>query len=225
MPESQNVMARLRAETRDCHVATERTRLASAIARGTITLPQYVAQLQAYQSIHLILDALAQDSTDARVRAVLVEDMNKTALLASDLEALARVPRALPREPEGSLRRYITTILSDSRDGASLLGHLYVFEGSTLGSAILLPKLVASLGLSEAQSSYYRGYGDTTFAHWESFKTRMNAALADEGSQSQAVAAARRAFTGLCAVFEQIADATMAASPALEAHAPVRLAE
>jgi heme oxygenase len=190
------------------------------MAAGTLSLEAYVAQLQAYLAIYLCIEKAALRSPDRRVAVAFRDDMRKSSLLAGDLAALERVPRLLPPAPEGELGGYLDALAEAAEDGAALLGHVYVFEGSTLGSAILLPRLVASLGLSEGEHGYYSGYGPATYEHWEAFKGRMNDALPDEPSQALAVSAARRAFDGLRAIFEQIEGAERAARIAPPAARP-----
>lgn len=76
-------------------------------------------------------------------------------------------------------------ILPDMTDLPSLLGIMYVMEGSRLGGQLIARHVEASLHLSEGQGdAYFRGHGDRTGTMWKEFcevlKTRVSDNQTDE---------------------------------------------
>ena len=196
------IMPRLKAETRPEHTATERTELARAMLHGTMTVEQYRAQLAAYRVIHGALEQRLGSSADGRARAVWHPDQGKVAALDRDLAALGDTGAVESRvhDVAANAAAWISSL-----EGSGLLGVIYVLEGSSLGAAILYPRLKEGLGLGEDALSYYRGYGMETMDRWRGFGARMNAAFAEADVESEAVlAAARRMFVVIRDLFDAI---------------------
>ena len=58
----------------------------------------------------------------------------------------------------------------------SLLGYLYVLEGSTNGAKFMAKNIITGMGLPQDQgASYFDRYGDKQRERWTAFKERMNA--------------------------------------------------
>jgi heme oxygenase len=194
------IMPRLKSETRDEHTATERTALARAMLQGTMTRAEYKAQLGAYRLVHEAIDRRLASSPFA---AAIAGPSPKTARLAGDLGNLASVEETRGRGVEGATRSLVALI--DGALPAALLGIVYVMEGSSLGAAILYPRLKDALGLPAEALTYYCGDGSATLDRWRAFGARMNAALVEPDDQERALAAARATFVGLRRLFEAIA--------------------
>ncbi|MFL5814989.1 MAG: biliverdin-producing heme oxygenase [Bdellovibrionia bacterium] len=118
------------------------------------------AELSRVSAKHSMVGVLFQDE-----RLSFAERM-KTQWLKADLDYLSRrlgaSCKALEKAPHSALPCF--------RSPASVLGCLYVMEGSTLGGQFLSAHFEKSLGLnSEAGLSYFSGYGAQTGKMWRSF--------------------------------------------------------
>jgi len=78
-------------------------------------------------------------------------------------------------------------------------GALYVFEGSTLGSAVI--RRISSH--RARHSRYLAGYGDETAAMWTRFKEHLDRAFSSRQDVTRAAAAARRVFSEFSAAVER----------------------
>jgi heme oxygenase len=194
-----DVMPRLKAETRPEHLATERTELAQAILYGRLTVPEYKAQLLAFHDVHEAIDRAV--ARTARTREV-AGPSARTPRLASDIEALASVADLRGPAFEEASASLVAHV--DGADEAQLLGIVYVMEGSTLGAAILYPRIKEHLALPDEAMSYYCGDGSASLDRWRAFGARMNASLLDAGEQDRAVEAARATFVALRLLFDAI---------------------
>ena len=197
-----DIMPRLKSETREEHTATERTELARAMLHGTMSRAEYKAQLLAYRSIHEAIDrGLARSS----VASAIAGESSKAGRLAADLDALAGLAYVRGPSVEEATRSLV--LLIDGADAAALLGIVYVMEGSSLGAAILYPRIEAALELPPEAMSYYRGDGSVTLDRWKAFGARMNVGLALPEQQARALAAARLTFAHIRRLFEAIRPA------------------
>jgi heme oxygenase len=199
------IMACLRHETRAEHVALEQTPFAVALGAGQLTMSQYVALLRCYLPIYRTLEATLAGCAEPSVLAVYRPERAKAPRIESDLAHLpgsgAAAVDALVEGAGGSIATLQRTIQSAGGAPARLLGQLYVFEGSTLGARMILPRLQACLGLDDTNTGYFRGYGGETLARWGQFTEAMNHAAATPEAQEQAVVGARETFVGLRALF------------------------
>ncbi len=83
--------------------------------------------------------------------------------------------------------------LPDMKDVPSLLGTMYVIEGSTLGGQLIARHLEATLHLIEGRGdSYFRGHGAQTGPMWKEFCKMMKIHVPDD--QIHVVVASARAM-------------------------------
>jgi heme oxygenase (biliverdin-IX-beta and delta-forming) len=72
----------------------------------------------------------------------------------------------------------------------SLLGTMYVMEGSTLGGQFIARHVEAALGLSEGHgNSYFRGRGSQTGPLWKEFTEMLKLQIPDEQTDAVVVSA------------------------------------
>lgn len=76
---------------------------------------------------------------------------------------------------------------------AEAIGMLYVLEGSTLGG-IYIVKILKKKGI-ERGFSFFEGYGEDTFTHWEAFKKEIDGLVHADKEQKLAIQRAEQAFT------------------------------
>ncbi len=189
------IMARLRAETRPQHEATEAIPFSAAIVAGSLPLASYAAQLAAYVPVHEALErALARGGHPA-VPRVWDPSMRRVDLLHADLLALGFSEASMPESTRAASHAFATWIERVARTApVALLGVLYVLEGSTLGGALLRKHLAATFSLTDAGLRYYSPYGNHPKPHWVAFSTRVNELDLTESEADAIVEAARETF-------------------------------
>lgn len=190
-------MARLKAATAAQHRATEHRPLPRALAQGALSRRQYGLLLQVFRLLEADLEARLDVHAEA-LAPVWGPERAKVHLLEADLAQLSAEDAALPAALEAALHA--------GRPGplgfGALLGRLYVFEGSTLGGAVLCRRLAAAPELADQPLHYYRGYGPELGPMWARFGRGMNALLAPPRRQEAAIAQARATFDELGRAFE-----------------------
>ena len=83
--------------------------------------------------------------------------------------------------------------LPEMSDSTSLLGAMYVMEGSTLGGQLIARHVERVLGLSAGQGdAYFRGHNEQTGRLWKEFCTMLQAKVPD--SETDAVIAGAKAM-------------------------------
>jgi heme oxygenase (biliverdin-IX-beta and delta-forming) len=83
--------------------------------------------------------------------------------------------------------------LPEMNDLPSLLGTMYVMEGSTLGGQFIARHVEAALHLTEGQgNSYFRGHGNQTGFMWKEFCEMLRLQIPDE--QTEAVVLSAKAM-------------------------------
>src|SRR5580693_9409415 len=86
--------------------------------------------------------------------------------------------------------------LPELRDAASLLGAMYVMEGSTLGGQLIARHVELVLGLTAGQgNAYFRGHNERTGQLWKEFCHALRTNVPD--SETDAVIAAAKAMFGV----------------------------
>jgi hypothetical protein len=91
----------------------------------------------------------------------------------------------------------------------TLLGYLYVFEGSTLGNNMHSPDIAATFHLDDVNGCrYYTSYQDQVQHHWNRFSQKMNHTLADFSLHDPITKSAHEAFSGLETLYQALYPAT-----------------
>jgi heme oxygenase len=205
-------MDRLRHETRAQHRATEAIAFSTAILDGTLPRAAYAGQLMAYLPIHRALERAVERSRHPAVGSVWRARMRRTPLLEADLAVLG-----VTGDEDGAARGHAQAMVDwieslAASDPISLLGVVYVLEGSSLGGAILRGHLAAAYGLTDAGLRYYAPYGSHPKPHWVDFGKRMNLAVADAADADRVVAAAAQTFTRIGHLLEALFEPEPAAA-------------
>jgi heme oxygenase (biliverdin-IX-beta and delta-forming) len=95
--------------------------------------------------------------------------------------------------------------LPEMRDAASLLGAMYVLEGSTLGGRLIARHVELVLGLTAGQgNAYFRGHNERTGRLWKEFCDTLRMKVPD--SETGAVIAAAKAMFGVFGSWMRIAS-------------------
>jgi heme oxygenase len=200
---STPIVARLKADTKECHSRIEALPYFKALSDHKLPLECYVNQLRALAVIHGVLESEIRSSEDNRVLAIWDDGLKKLPLLEEDLnffgsrvvpDASTAIDAALAMTGDIRIRRIENPV--------TLLGYLYVFEGSTLGNRMHKPDVVASYQLNDLDGCrYYTSYQDRVQSHWNRFSDKMNRTLEDSSLHDPIVDSVREAFSGLEALY------------------------
>jgi heme oxygenase len=199
------IMARLRAETRSQHDATEAIPFSAAIVAGSLPLASYAAQLAAYLPVHEALESALLHGEHPALARVWDPTMRRVDLLRADLAALGPSDSALPAQARAASSTFTAWIEETARtEPVALLGILYVLEGSTLGGAFLRKHLAASFSLTDGGLRYYSPFGSHPKPHWVGFSARMNELDLTDEEADAVVEAARETFDRIARILVSI---------------------
>ena len=199
------IMARLKAETKDYHSKLESLPYFKALIAHQLPLECYVNQLRALAVIHGVLENEIAASGDRRVSAIWDNELRKLPLLEEDIaffkprvvsDAASSIAAALVMTEKIRLRRIENPV--------TLLGYLYVLEGSTLGNRMHRPDISATFHLNGSGCRYYSSYQEHVQGHWNQFSEKMNGALNDPSLHDRVVEAAHEAFEGLDVLYKAL---------------------
>jgi heme oxygenase len=143
-----------------------------------LSLPQYVKCLQQIYGIVAAWEESAVDAAPPWLQPALIARQRK-ALLELDLAwfGVSRKDGGRPRLPE-------------MNDLPSLLGTMYVMEGSKLGGQFIARHVEKELHLSQGQgNSYFRGSGDQTAALWKEFCEMLKLRIPEDQTDAVVVSA------------------------------------
>ena len=169
---------RLRWETHADHRAVEDC---LPLMREELDTAQYVRCLKQMYGVVAAWEEHAAETAPEWMRSTLAARQRKP-LLELDL-AWFGVEKPDDRRP----------ILPGIDDLPSLLGAMYVMEGSALGGQLIARQVEATLHLSQGKGdAYFRGHGDQTGRLWKEFGELLKIRLADD--QTDAVVASAKAM-------------------------------
>jgi heme oxygenase len=196
---SLKIMARLKEETREYHIKLESLPYFEALIDHKLHLESYVNQLQALAVIHGVLENEIGISEDKRVISIWNDGLKKLPLLQEDLKFFEpRVESNNTSSIEAALAMTKKIRLRRIENPITLLGYLYVFEGSTLGNRMHLPDISKTFHLDEMNGChYYSGYRDEVSTQWSQFSDKMNEVLDNPTLHDPIIEAAHEAFGGL----------------------------
>lgn len=190
------IMERLKAETREEHVATERRPLVKAMLKGHLAPDAFQWKLWGYRELHRLIWRTLEEAppghADACRRLVGMTRPRDAHLSADLVLMLTPIPAAL--------RQWRGVLDSAGPEGpVRALGWLYVMEGSSLGAQVLLEPLTRRYPASLLR--YYRGHGEQTRARWATFSSLMNEAVENEDA---CIEGARACFGAITDLFDAI---------------------
>jgi heme oxygenase len=187
MPELHD---RLRAETADLHARLERLPYFRALHTGSLPKPAIVSFLRSLSIIQAVLERSLSTISSGPIAELSRHASPKVHLLVADLEALgAESIPSVTGAIQGALD-YGAEILTTADDPLSLVGALYVLEGSQNGGIALKHDYAQCTGVPEDRLSYIGCYGTATAVRWSAFCGVLNAlALTDDQANQVAQSA------------------------------------
>ncbi len=197
------IMARLKKETGEYHAKLESLPYFKALIDHKLPLESYVNQLQALAVIHGVFENEIAMSADKRVLTIWNDGLKKLPLLQEDLKFFE--PRVVSNHTssiEAALAMTEKIRLRRVDNPITLLGYLYVFEGSTLGNSMHRPDISKTFHLDGMNGCrYYASYMNDVSTHWNQFSAKMNDVLDNPVLQHPIIEAAHEAFAGLEEVY------------------------
>jgi heme oxygenase len=199
-------MTRLREATREVHDQLQALPWFHALERGELPIESYVGQLRGMAVLHGVLEHETPTAHDERLNAVWREDMRRFPQVQQDLAFFATqnvfdIP--LAHEAASALADHI---LQRSMDApVSLLGYLYVLEGSIQGATVLAPLIGKALDLDAQHGLSYLSWEEQVARErWRNFGARMNAVSMADGEEETIIAAAQEAFAEIHQLFQAL---------------------
>jgi heme oxygenase len=174
--------ALLRAETITTHERLEALPFFKALYAGTLPKLSIVSFLRCLAIVHAVLEREIFQNSDPDVAKLGQHVRPKVPLLMTDLKALdaETLPSITPAIQSGI--EFGAEILTNANSPLSLVGTLYVLEGSQNGGVLLKQAYARCLNMREEQPSYFGCYGSTTATHWKEFSDLLTSlVLSDEG--------------------------------------------
>ena len=185
----------LKTKTLVPHSRLEALPFFQALQAGSLPALPIVNFLRCMAILHAVLEPECSHVTIPQFTRLAGHATPKVPLLVADLETLrAQTVPSITGAVHAALD-CAAEILSNARNPLSLVGVLYVLEGSQNGALILRQAYARCLNLHEAQLTYVGCYGDRTATHWQRFEYLLNSLELDEESMTLVDAAAVAGFS------------------------------
>jgi len=186
------IRERIKTETAQNHKDVEAVGYSGQIMSGRLTLGEYKKLI----ATNLLLNKAFEQQWDSLAfgipAEVMLEHRRKTASLEKDAKALNV---ALPT---------INKISFPADTYEAFMGSLYVFEGSTLGGAIIHKQLKQNPNLSKLDGfHFYSCYGDKLGMMWKIFLDHLTQ-IEDTDKVNEAIEAAKTTFDITKEAFERM---------------------
>lgn len=207
-----DIMLRLREATADLHTRIEQLPFAVAMIGARLTREQYVLALGQLWYVH---DALESEIVEHPALGCVYEPaMARRAAIERDLTALGAAGPASEGPPTRALADAIRRWSAERPQ--ALLGSLYIFEGSRMGSMVLVKPLARSLGVPVEAGrglDYHLEEMAGRLQAWGRFKAAMLAAPLTAEDHDGIVASGVATMQGLYDVYAALTVPTL--SPAV----------
>ena len=202
-PNTDGIMARLKAGTAAQHAVAESKPLEAALIEGSIGQAQYQKYLSQRWLIHRELEAATNRAlkTDARLASLHLPSLYQTQNLESDLARLETNLESIRPLPGAS--HLIEKIQKAAP--ATLMGIYYVFEGSKNGARFIAKALAKAWELSDTSSfRYLDPHGEEQRPLWMKFRSNMDAIAWTPNEKDLMVRAAQATFDAISSLDDAI---------------------
>lgn len=187
---SNSIHLQLKQQTSSAHTALDSSPLLAKLMSKNLSKAHYVKVLQKLQPWYFALESVF---TECLILPPSLNICSKSALLNEDLQTLSANTQSASFIDEyfGDL-----TLRFAQQSKEYLLGALYVVEGSSLGGAVLAPKIERTLGIS-CGTAFYRCYGDNKQALFAQVLAFIQGKIANQQQLDEAIKGANAAFDSL----------------------------
>jgi heme oxygenase len=195
---------RLRTKTAGLHARLEALPFFLALHAGSLPRTAVVSFVRSLAIIHAVLERELAELPAGPVAALAGLTLPKLPLLVADLEASDGQSTPSVIAAIRATLDYGAEILAGADEPLTLLGILYVLEGSQNGGVLLQRAYSACLEPDDARLSYFGCYGRETAAHWKSFRGGLDGIGLDGEQIAIIIVAAERCFERLAAICEAL---------------------
>jgi heme oxygenase len=218
---SESPSGRLRNAVRECHVRLDKTAYALAVTDASLPLPQYASFLRALYALHDGLEQLVEISGSPTLRAAYAAGPAQRERLERDLTFLNtdRYGVDVAALHALVLAQQVRLRMQAPRGESSLLGTLYVIEGSQRGGLAQARSLARRPELQRGGLSYLKGVGSGTTSSMHDLYALLDELLYDEAELAAAIDGAKRTFAGFEAILNAVMSETTRMVEALNAAA------
>lgn len=215
MNENNSTLTRtLYTETRDLHNKVERHPFQQALLRGQLPLERYVDFLREMVHIHSAVDGAHATLSNGleHLNPVLEEYRSHLPFLEEDLKYYGAKlsPSADQNQPGSTASADFINRLAKTTESepASLIGFLYVLEGSRNGGRVIARIVRTTYQLPPDQgTSFLDPHGEDQLAFWQRFKEKLDGIALTDAQKAAVVQGARDAFLGMIEVSESLYSA------------------
>jgi len=187
----------LKEATKNNHAKLEQLMFADQIMNGTLSIHQYKQIVTTNYLVHKLLEEYLISSLRSETADKLnIETRRKLGSLTTDIYELKM------NIPNQTIDNNNNNIIFD--DDASILGALYVLEGSTLGGNVIVKRLKINPNLSSLNLDfhYYQIYGSNLIQNWKEFCEILNVQPLDTYTNS--IDGAKRMFAFIAFVQQSV---------------------
>jgi heme oxygenase len=202
-PNTEGIMARLKAGTAAQHAVAESKPLEAALIEGSIGQAQYEKYLSQRWCIHRELEVATDRAltTDARLVALDLPSLYQTKNLETDLAHLQSNIKSI--RPLSGATHLIQEIQKAAP--ATLMGIYYVFEGSKNGARYIAKAMAKAWGKTDTTDfRYLDPHGEAQRGLWMKFRSDMDAIPWTPAEQDQMVKAAQSTFDAISSLDDAI---------------------
>lgn len=211
MPETLPLSARLKSETHDQHIRAERHPVQHSLVGGRTTTAEYIRYLEQMHHMHEGFERALRRAAAANptVGAFVQEHHYRLPQLRQDLAFFQVTDPAGPSEGTQRFTAWVDDLATS--DPLSLIGVLYVLEGSTNGGRFIARALRRALSLSDGGgTAFFDPHGETQSERWGAFKRTLDQLALPDATQDAIVAAASRTFDAIVDIMDCLAPPQLA---------------
>ena len=208
MIQSVDIMDRLKADTRELHDQAESHPFQSRLVKGELSRGGYCNYLNAMYHVHQALESELMEAggSNPTVGEFPYESRFRVEAVRRDLAYFERDPSVLPvLEPVSDLCGQLNKTRLNAP--CSLLGHLYVLEGSSNGTRFIARGVRRAYRLNGTDgTAYLDPYGDNHRSEWALFKVQMRALELSAATADQIVDGAKAMFSGITMISDALLE-------------------
>lgn len=196
----------LKESTAQQHIDAEHHPLQQSLIKGQATREQYALWLGQMLHVHTALDtALSKAAeTSAAVKTVFQPHHRRRELALADLAALGVAPTTISAKPATTAFATRMAQVADLSP-TSLLGALYVIEGSSNGGVYIAKAVERALGIEPGFATRaINPHAAATRENWAGFKTSIDSLTLDETQRAAIVEIASETFKAFTAIMNDL---------------------
>ncbi|TVZ53328.1 biliverdin-producing heme oxygenase [Dokdonia sp. Hel_I_53] len=179
------ILEKLKADTFEIHKEVEKDNLAKFIMDESITQTQYEILLRQNFKVYKAVEDFVNSHYDILPQELKAfTGYEKTNRLAKDINSFSNLPLPQPYK------------IASNRDLATVIGLLYVIEGSMLGGMMMSKKIQSCAHLSHIDTHhFYHSNVKESAARWKNFKAVLTSITFSDQESENAVASAMKTFS------------------------------